>query len=66
MNKIYYNGQLVASGTGSANAVLSNVGQFFKIESGDIKLVRVYQSLLEDSEVIKNYNYALDTIGGVS
>ena len=66
MNKIYYNGQLVASGTGSANAVLSNAGQFLKIESGDIKLVRIYQSLLGDDEAIKNYNYALDMNGGTN
>ena len=65
INKIYYNGQLVASGTGSVSAVLSNSGQFLKIESGDIKLVRIYESILEDNEAIKNYNYALDTIGGV-
>lgn len=65
INKIYYNGQLVASGTGSSTAVLSNAGQFLQIDCGDIKLVRIYQALLEDNEAIKNYNYALDTIGGV-
>nr|DAS37060.1 MAG TPA: Putative endo-beta-N-acetylglucosaminidase surface protein [Caudoviricetes sp.] len=63
-NKIYYNGQLVASGAGTSNATLSNVEQFLQLSSGDIKLVRIYQSLFENNEAIRNYNNVIDTMGG--
>ena len=64
INKIYYNGQLVASGDGTSNATLSNVEQFLQLSSGDIKLVRIYQSLFENNEAIRNYNNVIDTMGG--
>lgn len=64
INKIYYNGQLVASGAGTSNATLSNVEQFLQLSSGDIKLVRIYQSLFENNEAIRNYNNVIDTMGG--
>ena len=67
--KVYINGQLISE-TDKGSTSLNNSdrdlrffdGNYFV--KGDLKLVRVYNSVLTNDQVTQNYNDILNTIGG--
>ena len=65
--QIYINGELI-SDTNNSSTSLNNSSRgllFFNNSlKGDLKLIRVYNSMLGNSQVKQNYNNVIDVMGG--
>lgn len=59
---IYLNGELLKSSSSNAIALVEKCEMV--IGHGDIKLIRIYNSYLSNSDVLKNYNDSISARGG--
>jgi hypothetical protein len=62
-HKIYLNGQLVINDATNAPTLGNNSAQSLWI-NGRLKLLRLYNKVLTENEISRNYNDVIDTMGG--
>lgn len=61
-HKVYLNGNLVLSDNTNAPTLAKGINTL--LITGNLKLLRIYNTILSENEISRNYNDVLDTIGG--
>lgn len=64
-HKVYLNGQLVINDTSNAPTLGKDSAQSLWI-NGRLKLLRLYNKVLTENEISRNYNDVIDTMGGAN